>query len=48
MEGNERVIEATPEELDSRVNLIRKQLSLVLAGKLKPSEATELKALFED
>tara|TARA_Y100000310_G_C20452270_1_gene701348 strand:- start:230 stop:610 length:381 start_codon:yes stop_codon:yes gene_type:complete len=29
MEGNERVIEATPEELDSRVNLIRKQLSLV-------------------
>ncbi|MEO2059454.1 MAG: acyl-CoA thioesterase [Mesonia sp.] len=28
--------------------LRRKQLSLVLAGKLKPSEATELKALFED
>ncbi len=27
--------------------LRRKQLSLVLAGKLKPSEATELKALFE-
>jgi acyl-CoA hydrolase len=28
--------------------LRRKQLSLVLAGKLKPKEATELKALFED
>ena len=28
--------------------LRRKQLSLVLAGKLKPSEATELKDLFED
>ena len=27
--------------------LRRKQLSLVLAGKLKPSDATELKALFE-
>jgi acyl-CoA hydrolase len=27
--------------------LRRKQLSLILAGKLKPSEATELKALFE-
>ncbi len=28
--------------------LRRKQLSLVLAGKMKPSEATELKALFID
>jgi len=28
--------------------LRRKQLSLVLAGKLKPSEATELKALFQN
>jgi len=28
--------------------LRRKQLSLVLAGKMKPNEATELKALFED
>jgi acyl-CoA hydrolase len=27
--------------------LRRKQLSLVLAGKMKPHEATELKALFE-
>ena len=28
--------------------LRRKQLSLVLAGKMKPSEATELKALFTE
>ncbi|MUP45170.1 acyl-CoA thioesterase [Gramella sp. BOM4] len=28
--------------------LRRKQLSLVLAGKMKPGEATELKALFEE
>ncbi|OYQ43916.1 MULTISPECIES: acyl-CoA thioesterase [Flavobacterium] len=28
--------------------LRRKQLSLVLAGKMKPSEATELKAIFND
>jgi len=28
--------------------LRRKQLSLVLAGKMKPEEATELKALFKD
>ncbi|MGI9552563.1 MAG: acyl-CoA thioesterase, partial [Aurantibacter sp.] len=28
--------------------LRRKQLSLVLANKMKPSEATELKALFLD
>ena len=28
--------------------LRRKQLSLVLAGKMEPKEATELKALFED
>jgi len=27
--------------------LRRKQLSLVLAGKMKPNEATELRALFE-
>jgi hypothetical protein len=27
--------------------LRRRQLSLILAGKLKPSEATELKKLFE-
>lgn len=28
--------------------LRRRQLSLILAGKMKPSEATELKALFEE
>ena len=28
--------------------LRRKQLSLILSGKMKPSEATELKALFVD
>lgn len=28
--------------------LRRKQLSLILAGKMKPSEATELKAIFND
>ncbi|MBT8311745.1 MAG: acyl-CoA thioesterase, partial [Flavobacteriaceae bacterium] len=28
--------------------LRRKQLSLVLAGKLNPHDATELKALFQD
>ena len=28
--------------------LRRKQLSLVLAGKMKPEDATELKALFTD
>jgi hypothetical protein len=27
--------------------LRRKQLSLLLAGKIKPNEATDLKALFE-
>jgi acyl-CoA hydrolase len=41
-------IEPQTEEEKSRFDaaLRRKQLSLVLAGKLKPSEATELKALF--
>lgn len=28
--------------------LRRKQLSLILAGRMKPSDATELKAIFED
>lgn len=45
------VPELTPEtklEIDRyEAALRRKQLSLVLAGKMKPSEATELKALFE-
>lgn len=45
------VPELTPEtELEKarfEAALRRKQLSLVLAGKMKPKEATELKALFE-
>ncbi|MCB0457025.1 MAG: acyl-CoA thioesterase [Flavobacteriaceae bacterium] len=47
-----KVPELVPEtELEKQrfdAALRRKQLSLVLAGKMKPSEATELKALFED
>ena len=46
-----RVPELVPEtEIEiERFNaaLRRKQLSLVIAGKMKPNEATELKALFE-
>ncbi|REE08428.1 acyl-CoA hydrolase [Winogradskyella pacifica] len=46
-----RVPELVPEtELEKQrfdAALRRKQLSLLLAGKIKPSEATELKALFE-
>ena len=43
-------IEPQTDEEKSRFDaaLRRKQLSLVLAGKMKPSEATELKALFVD
>ncbi len=46
------VPEVSPEteEEKSRFDgaLRRRQLSLILAGKMKPSDATELKALFED
>ena len=46
-----QVPEITPEsELEKQrfeAALRRKQLSLVLAGKMKPNDATELKALFE-
>ena len=44
-----QVVPETEEEVE-RYNgaLRRKQLSLILAGKMKPSEATELKALFKD
>lgn len=46
-----RIPELVPEtELEKErydAALRRKQLSLVLAGKMKPSDATELKALFE-
>jgi len=46
-----RIPELVPEtELEKErydAALRRKQLSLVLAGKMKPADATELKALFE-
>ena len=44
----ELVAETRQEKERYRAALRRKQLSLVLAGKLKASEATELAALFED
>jgi acyl-CoA hydrolase len=42
-------VEPESEEETARFNsaLRRKQLSLILAGKMKPADATELKALFE-
>jgi len=40
--------ETEQEEQRYAAALRRKQLSLILAGKLKPSEATELKALFDE
>ncbi|MEX2483947.1 MAG: acyl-CoA thioesterase [Brumimicrobium sp.] len=46
------VPQLTPETEEEKLRyegaLRRKQLSLILAGKMKPSEATELKALFAD
>ncbi len=42
----EIIPETDEEKARFEAALRRKQLSLVLAGKLKPSEATELKALF--
>jgi acyl-CoA hydrolase len=42
----ELIPETEEEKLRYEGALRRKQLSLILAGKLKPSEATELKALF--
>ncbi len=44
----EIVPESEEEVLRYEGALRRKQLSLVLAGKMKPSEATELKAIFEE
>ena len=43
-------VEPETEEEKERYDgaLRRRQLSLILAGKMKPSDATELKALFED
>ena len=47
-----RIPEIIPETKEEIIRfegaLRRKQLSLVLAGKMKPNEATELKALFTD
>lgn len=47
-----RVPEVFPETYEEKERfegaLRRRQLSLILAGKMKPSEANELKALFED
>ncbi len=41
------LIPETPEEIERYEGALRrKQLSLILAGKMKPSDATELKALF--
>ena len=41
------LIPETAEEIDRYEGALRrKQLALILAGKMKPSEATELKALF--
>jgi len=46
-----KVPEVTPETTLEKERfeaaLRRKQLSLLLAGKIKPSEATELRALFD-
>jgi acyl-CoA hydrolase len=46
------VPQVAPESAEEKARydgaLRRKQLSLILAGKMKPSDATELKALFED
>lgn len=47
-----KIPEIIPETKEETIRfegaLRRKQLSLVLAGKMKPNEATELKALFTD
>ena len=43
----EVIPETTIEKKRFEAALRRKQLSLLLAGKIKPSEATELKALFD-
>lgn len=47
-----RIPEIMPETEEEKIRfdgaLRRKQLSLVLAGKMKPAEATELKAIFDE
>ena len=47
VEVPELIPETDLEKARFEAALRRKQLSLVLAGKMKPNEATELKALFE-
>src|SRR5690606_13555731 len=47
VEVPEIIPETTLERQRFEAALRRKQLSLVLAGKMQPSEATELKALFD-
>ncbi|HLT33125.1 MAG TPA: acyl-CoA thioesterase [Aquaticitalea sp.] len=47
IEVPELIPETDLEKARYEAALRRKQLSLVLAGKMKPNEATELKALFE-
>ncbi len=47
VEVPELIPETDLEKARYEAALRRKQLSLVLAGKMKPNEATELKALFE-
>ena len=44
----EVVPETAEEKLRYEGALRRKQLALILAGRMKPSEATELKALFTE
>ena len=47
VEINEFIIPETPEEVARFEGALRrKQLSLILAGKMNPTEATELKKLF--
>jgi len=48
IEVPELIPETAVEKQRFEAALRRKQLSLILAGKMKPKDATELKAIFED